>query len=352
MDTAIFGLRFKSNETLQPAPGDIAAFLRSPRAQGGGGTQQDDLAVFTGYLERVEAFEQALAGGVERVTFNERMLLGVLSHTRFFKPTLRIAVEEYKYHTAQLRQLDFAKPEKFIRSAEEEIAKLNPKKRDDQQKIVRLQALVGQRKKDLEAMTRRRGAITGELCHIAVYVRDNIVKVQTLCEDAIASLAKLQVGGRKTEQMIEDIKEHFKNEVRDRREAGTVTPEYLEAVKTEAAELSQRLKRQLLGDVYAVTGIYEAIYEHIKKSAAQLTELIGAAERARKNDARRDNEAFERTERALAALLSEFRAEAAVVAPERTEKRLDDLLWEKRREMLGHVFDLLKEHRRGDAWTV
>jgi hypothetical protein len=40
--------------------------------------------------------------------------------------------------------------------------------------------------------------LTGELCHIAVYVLDNVVMVRQLCEDAIALLARLQAGGEKT----------------------------------------------------------------------------------------------------------------------------------------------------------
>jgi hypothetical protein len=351
MDTSIFGLRFISNESLQPAPADLAAFLRSPRAPGMKGAHQDDLAVFTGYLMRVDENEQTLAKGVGRVTFNDRMLLGVLSHTRFFRPALRVAVEEYLYHHHQLQQLDFNKPEKFIRSAGEELAKLNPKKRDDKQKIARLEALVEQRKRDLDGLVQRRRAIAGELSHITVYVRDNIGKVRQLCEEAISNLARLQVGGKRTEQLIEDIKEHFRGEVRDQRELGAVTPEYLESVKAEVADLSLRLKRQLLGDVYAVTGIYEAIYDHVKNNAALLTEQLVRAERARRDDTSRDNEVFGKIERTLIALISEFKAEAKAPAPERTEKRLDDLLWDKRREMLDYVFTLLKE-RKTDAWTI
>jgi hypothetical protein len=49
------------------------------------------------------------------------MLLSVLSHARFFRPALRIAVDEYKYHHHQQLQLDFAEPETFIRSAESEM---------------------------------------------------------------------------------------------------------------------------------------------------------------------------------------------------------------------------------------
>jgi len=85
-----------------------------------------------------------------------------------------------------------------------------------------------------------------------------------------------------------------------------VTAEYLELVKTEVAELSQRLKRQVLGDLYAVTGIYEGIYDLAKRNAALLTELIGRADRARKDDARRDNEVFRGSNKRLSRLSRSF----------------------------------------------
>src|SRR5512139_319670 len=146
MDTSLFRLRFKSNAELHPDPADLAAFLRSPRAPGAQGTRQDELAVFTGYLTRVEAYEKASARGQADGEVNDRMLLGVLSHTQFFRPPFRLAIEEYLYHHHQVLTLDFTKPEKFVRSAEEELSRLSPKKKDEQQRIARLQVLVEQRR--------------------------------------------------------------------------------------------------------------------------------------------------------------------------------------------------------------
>ena len=352
MDTSIFGLRFKSNESLQPGAADLAIFLRSKRLPGRTETHQDELAVFAGSLERVAAYEQGLVHGLVRVDSSERMLLGVLSHTRFFRPALRIAIEEYTYHLHQLLQLDFIKPEKFVRSAEEEVNRLNSKKKDDQQKIVRLQTLIEQRKRDLEALSKQRQMLTSELCHIAAYVRDNIVRIQQLCEDAIATLRDLKVGGKKTEQLIEDLKAHFKDEVRERRQMGAITTEYLESVKAEVAQLSQRLTQLVLGDVHIVRGIYEGFAEHAKKHAALLTELIGGAEQAKKADAGRDNESFAQIERALVALISEFRANVQAPAPRGAEARHEDLLQDKRQEMLDHVFALLMEQRKAGARTI
>ncbi len=342
MNTSIFGLRFKSNEELQPSPADLSAFLASPRASGALGRHADDLAVFIHYWELVETYERGQKKGFGRLEFGERKLLGVLSHTGFFKPAFRVAIEEYKYHHHQLVQLDFKKPETFIRSAEAEIGRLNPKKRDDQQKTVRLQELVAQRRKDLEVLQKRRRRIAGELYHIAVYVRDNIVMVQRLCESAIARLAKLQAGGEKTGQMIEDLKYLFKEQVRERRQLGSITPEYLESVKAEVAQLSQRLARSVLEDISFMTGIYEGFYEHTKNGAGELDALLGKADRVRKKDGTDEDQLFSRIEHVLVALISDFRVDAKPAGQPDAPDKHEELLLEKRRELLDHIFLVLR----------
>lgn len=353
MDTSIFGLRFKSNEALQPDSAGIAAFLRSPRAPGSKETNADIFANFVHYQELIAQGGKGAPAGLGRQDFGERILLGVLSHSRFFQPALRIAIEEYLYHHHHLLQLDFSKPEAFIRSATDELGRLNPKKREEQQKMARLQVMLDQRKADLDSLARQRRMLTGELCHIAAYVRDNIAKVRQLCEDSVASLARLQVGGKKTEQLVEDIKEHFKGEVRDRRSLGGVTPDYLEAVKTEVAELSQQLKRQVLEDIFTVTGAYEAFFEHAKKHASLLDSLIAQAERSRRNEKVRDDRVFGEIERVLIALVTECRPAVTPHAPADAPGQHESLLRDKRREMLGHIFEMLREQQHRDgAWTA
>ena len=352
MDTSIFGLRFKSNEKLQPSPAELTAFLASPRASGDPGKHADDFAAFVQYRERVETYDREQKQGVGRLEFGERRLLGVLSHTGFFKPAFRVAIEEYKYHKHQLVLLDFNKPETFIRSAEEEIAKLNTKKRDDRQKIVRLQDMIKQRKKDLEVLIERRRMIAGELYHIAAYVRDNIVMVQRLCESVIARLAKLQVGGEKTGQMIEDLKEQFKEQVREHRQMGAITPEYLESVKAEVAQLSQRLTRSVLEDIYFVTRIYEGFYEHAKNGAGRLEDLLVWADRIRKKDSNDEDQLFTRIEQELVALISEFRVDVKPADQPGESDRHEVLLLEKRRELLDHIFLLIREQNKNDAWKL
>lgn len=352
MDTSLFGLRFQSNPELHPDPGDLAAFLRSPRPTGGKGLRQDDLAFFTGYLERVEAYEKGATRGLAGGDLNDRMLLGVLSHTQFFRPSFRLAIEEYLYHHHQVLALDFDKPEKFVRSAEEELGRLSSKRKEDQQKSTRLQVLIEQRKKDLETLAKRRHVLATELCLIAAYVRDNVAKVLQRCEGAITGLAKLQVDGKKKEQLIEDLKAHFKDEVRERRQMGAVTTEYLETLKAEVAQLSQRLARQVLGDIHVMTGVYEELHEHAKKNAGLLKDLIARVDQARKPDAYRNNRPFAEIERVLVALISEFRPAVKAAAPEGNGERQGDLLTRLRREMLDHIFALLRSSAGAKSETM
>jgi hypothetical protein len=352
MDISTFGLRFKSNEALQPNSAELSVFLASPRASGAPGLHKDDFAAFIHYRELVEAYDMDLKQGVGRMEFGERRLLGVLSHIGFFKPAFRVAIEEYKYHNHQLGLIDFNKPETFIRSAEVEIGNLNPKKREDLQKMARLQDLIMRRRKDREALIQRRRTIAGELYHIAVYVRDNLVKVQQLCESAIVRLAKLQVGGEKTGQMIEDLKQQFKEQVRDHRQMGAITPDYLESVKTEVAQLSQRLTRSVLEDIYFVTRIYEDFYEHAKNGAGRLEDLLIWADRVRKKDTNDEDPLFTRIEQVLVALISEFRIDAKPADQPGGSDRHEELLLQKRRELLDHIFLLLREQNKNDAWTL
>ncbi len=343
MTAPIFGLRFKSNEAIQPTAAELAAFQDGPREAGSPARRRDDLAPYVRSLGRIEAYE---AGGPSvRVTFpfGERLYLGVLSHCRFFTPALRIAVEEYLYHYHQLNGLDFRKPQAFIRSAEAEIAKLNPKKRDEQQRIERFQGMVDQRRKDLEALARRRSMLAGELYHIAAYVQENLILIRQLSERAIARLAELQVSGTKRDELIEDLKAHFKDQVRLRLQSGPVTKEYLESLKTEVADLTQVLSRRMLDDLYAVTGVYERLHDHVRQRAAALEQLLRKADAVRKRNDDRGWEAFAAVGSELVALTGQVPAAPAAAEEPNSEEDHAALMMEKRQEMFDHVLGLLKE---------
>ncbi|MDA8100962.1 MAG: hypothetical protein M0042_15195 [Nitrospiraceae bacterium] len=343
MTTAIFGIRFHSNESLQPDPEALAAFLDSPRAPGARERHRDDLAAYVDYLAAIEAFEAGRLHTGGAPDFPERMLLGVLSHSAFFRNTLRIAIEEFKYHRHQLSLLDLQKPRAFIRSAEAELAKLSPKKRDDLPRIARFQDMIAQRKRDLDALLRRREMLAGELYHIAAYINENLVLISRLCEASIEKLALVQVNGEKSAALIEDVKRHFKEQVRDSVQAGGVTKDYLESLKTEVAELTKQLSRLMLEDLYAVTGIYEALHAHVEGASAALRRLLAEADTARKRNGMDSGESYGGIENVLVGLISRFRPQGGAPAPDAGPSAR--LVAEKQREMLDHVFELLRSVR-------
>ncbi len=344
MDSSIFGLRFKANDAIHPSPDELQGFLESPKKEGGRERHKDDLAHYGQHLGRIEEFERMQKLGAAQYDFREKMLLGVFSHSHFFKPSLKSAVEQYKYHDHRLSLIDFKKPQDFIRSAQEELARLSPKKKDDQPKIARFQSMIDQRTREIEALKARWPALGTELRNIAAYIQENLMKIQKLCEATITLLVGLQIAGDKQSQLIEDIKVHFKEQVRDNLQVGPVTKQYVENLKEDVAKLSKHLSQIVLEDIYALTRVYEDIHDHAKKFAGQLEELVRQADKNKqRKDIDEDKKLFGRVEQTLVSLLSDYRLDSAKPAALGAETEYDRILSAKRKEMLDHVFALLQK---------
>jgi hypothetical protein len=72
----------------------------------------------------------------------------------------------------------------------------------------------------------------------------------------------------------------------------------------------------------------------------------------RKSDASRDTGPFTDLERALITLISDFQPD--IKPPEQIGAgvRHEDLLRDKRREMLEYIFVMLGEQRKDSTWTI
>jgi hypothetical protein len=134
---SIFGLRFRSQAEIHPSQEELRVFLESVKKKGGQEIHGNDLAK---YRELLKDMQQDI---------RDKMFYGVLNHSRFVNPALKSAVEQYKYHLHTLINLDLKKPKVFIR---------------------------------------RWAALAEELINIALYVRDNLVKIAKLCEASIVIL--------------------------------------------------------------------------------------------------------------------------------------------------------------------
>lgn len=337
---SIFGLRFQSNAALQPSAEDMRSFLARHK-DGAAGAHRDDLLVYQEYVARVRDFERG--HGPAASDMQGKIVLNALSHSQFFKHTLQTAVEQFKYHRSKLLAVDLKKPIAFIRSAEEEISRLNPKKKEDQGKIARLQQMVDLRAKDVARMTKSRQELVEELLNIALYVKDNLIAITSLCETSITALVGLHIEGAKTNQLIEDIKNHFKEQVRDQLRLGPVTKEYVETLKQNVAQLSKQLSHHVLEDIYGATKVYEEIHDHTKLYAGRFAQSIDSIKGLDADDADAIWATFGAIEDDLVRLISSLRLDTAPGKAMPAESEFDKIIFEKRAELLSHLFTLLKK---------
>lgn len=343
MDKSIFGLRFAANEAFHPGPQELGDFLERPLKEGGRERHADGVETYARMLQAVADFERDRRQGVAQHGISERMLYGVLSHSRCFTPALKSAVELSLYYTHALASIDLRKPSSFIRSAEEEIGRLNPKRQEDMARIARLRDMTDERKKDLDGLKARWLALARELSGIAVYVRDNLVAVQKLCETSITILVGLQVGRKEEARIIEDIKAHFRDQVRDSLQLGAVTKEYIEQLKETVARLSKQMSLLLLEDSYSLTGLYEALHGHARDFSGKLDGLIAEAGRSKHENIEEDKELYGRIAQTLTALVSTCRLEVKAADASHRDGSQESILIEKRKEMLDHLFSLLQK---------
>jgi hypothetical protein len=345
LDKSIFGLRFGSNEKLLPSQEDLRVFLARAHAAGTREPHVDELAPYGKLLEDVQAFEKNQLPDAEGPDFRKKMYYGVLGRSSFVKHALKSAVEEYKFHLHALLSLDFRKPESFIRAAKEEMSSLSLKKKGDAAKLARLKGMVEERQRTIETLGKCRKILAGELGDIAQYIRDNLIKIEKLCEASIVVLVEVQLRQKKENQLIEDIKTQLKDRLRDSLHQGSISRQHLESVKVDVNLLLKEISARIREDVYAMTGLFEAIHGHAKKIAREIDALLAQTGGTGNKGFEEEAGLFSRIERALVLLVSEYRFELKT-AEISTQTAYEDIFLEKRREMLDHVLELLQKERR------
>jgi hypothetical protein len=339
-DTTIFGLRFKSDPTLVPSPEELKAFLDSPKEPGSLVLHRDDLQKYMRLLSDARDYDIRRQERSAQANFGARMFYGVLAHSHFISPVLQSVVEQYKFQLHALAALDFKKPTAFIKSAEEEMDRLNPKKKEEAARLHRFQIMVDERKEVLKGLTKRWAALVRELGHISQYIRDNLSQIEKLCEASIVILMREQIDRKKEISLIEDIKEQIKERLREALRQGTITKDHLEAAKAEVADLSKRTADFVRADVHALTVLYESVHEHARKIVHELDRLSAMIASGRTN-LEGDVKTFSEIEKAMVSLVSDFRFKLQS-AEIRMETEQDVILFEKRKEALDHLFDLLQ----------
>ncbi len=344
-DRSIFGLRFGSNPELNPAGEELQAFLRNTKKPGSREAHGKDLVRYSELLDGLAAFGDRLRSGADSLDTRQKMFYGVLDQSRFVSPALMLAVGQYKYHLHNLAALDFKKPDAFIKTAEEEGKKLNPKKKDDAAKLARFQGMVEERKGALVGLKKRQRILADELLQIAGYVRDNLAQIAKLCKASIVILVEVQVSGTMEARLIKGMTEDFKAQLKAARANGGVTQERLDAVRKDVAALSREISSMVRDDVYSITRLYEAIHDHASEAANRIDALVTEAKKAGNRSHEDDVALFSKLEQALLGLVSDYHFELHSTAL-RSETAYEHILPGKRKEMLEHFFDLLNRERR------
>lgn len=340
-DNNIFGIRSLINEDLHPSLETLKTFLDDSGKVGSGRPRSADLAWYYDLLAAVDGYERGQLQAATAQGFQDKMLYGALRNSRFVSPNLKSAVEQYLYYLHLLSTLDLKKPTAFIRSAEEEIAKLSPKKSDEATKRDRLQGMVDERKKTLEALKKQWKALAAELNSVLEYVLENLARADKLCDLSGTVLINEQNNGKKENELIEDIKVHYKERLREFLRHGSITKEQMEAAKEEVAVLTKRLSEMFREDIQSLTTVYEAVRAHIQKHYRELDGASKAIERKGHVSIDDDVTLYRQASGHLLSLLSDFHVELKPIdIGSGTEQ--DALLFEKRREMLAYLLDLLQ----------
>lgn len=334
-DTGIFGLRFKSNDRLQPSLEELRLFL-ADKKPGTRVPHSDDLKAYQEFLAGLDSFK----GDPARLSLSDKMLYTVLEHSHFAKPALKSALEQYKFHVHALSLLDFKKPASFIKAAEEEIARLNPKKKEDVIRIERMWGMVDERKKTLSSQNKHWKERAEELGHLIAYIANNLVMIRDLCEKSIKCLVSEQIDRTKELSLIEDIKTHYKERLRDALHQGTISKEQLEIAKEEVAELSKRTADLLRSDVYTMTQLYETIHSHAGNTVNELNAVVEALTKKNHASFDEDLKLFVQAERLLLSFVSDCRFDRGILELD-TQTTQGALLAEKRKEIFSHLVNLL-----------
>jgi hypothetical protein len=109
--------------------------------------------------------------------------------------------------------------------------------------------------------------------------------------------------------------------------------------------LSKEISVLLREDVYTLTRLYEAIHDHTKKIARKIDALMAEIERKKNKRFEEDGKLFAQVEQVLVSLMSDHHFELKATEIH-TETAHESILFEKRKEMLDHLFELLQKERR------
>ncbi|MHB8844098.1 MAG: hypothetical protein ACYC7L_05055 [Nitrospirota bacterium] len=341
----IFTPRVSPRQGLQPTPEELTAFLEQQKKEGYPATLANGISRARMMLIDIEAFEQRrkLEPGLQDL--RERMVFGVLRHTRFVNGDLLAAVSQFEYHIHALETIDFESPAEFISNAERTLKKLKRSSIDHVLRMARLTEMVEERRNILIGCEARWAALTGELRHIVDYVRENLQRIETLCRKSIVVLVEIGLEKKKENELIGEVRDRFLQELKDSTGVRQLTADDLAKVKGVCDRLSKKLSEMIRDDQYSLSWLYEVVHDRAKAIMAALDGILNELVRLVPEQRREALLLYRKIGQALVSLVADFPAELRPGKVDVGATR-NALLMEKRRDMLDHLLDQAGLERR------
>ncbi|MEK6743788.1 MAG: hypothetical protein AABZ15_09265 [Nitrospirota bacterium] len=341
----IFVPRVSPKPGLLPAPEKLNAFLDGMKKEGYLVTLVNGIGKVREMLIDIDVFEQRrkLEPGLQDL--RERMVFGVLRHSRFINEELLTAAAQFQYQLKALIECDFESPAEFIASAEKTMKKLKRHKIDDMVRMGRLTEMVEERRNILVGLDARWAALTGELRDIVDFVRVNLLRIETLCHKSIVVLVEIGLEKKKENDLIEEIREQFLQELKSATGVRQLTDGDLEKAKEICDRLAKKLSEMIRDDQYSLSWIYEVVHDRAKGIVAELDGLLDDLARMKAEERRESLLLYQKIGQVLISLIVDFPAGLRPGKIDLGATRNAHLM-EKRRDMIDHLLDQAGLERR------
>lgn len=348
----IFVPRASPKPGLLPAPEKLNAFLDGMKKEGYLVTLVNGMGKVREMLIDISAFEQRrkLEPGLQDL--RERMVFGVLRHSRFINEELLTSVSQFQYQLNALIECDFESPAEFIANAEKTIKKLKRNRIDDMVRMGRLTEMIEERRNILVGLDARWTALTGEIRHIVDYIRENLLRIETLCRKSIVVLVEIGLEKKKENELIEGIRQQFLKELKSATGVRLLTDEDLRKAGEICDRLAKKLSEMIRDDQYSLSWLYEVVHDRVKGIVAELNGILGDLARLTADERREALLLYQKIGQTLISLVAEFPPELRTGKVDLGATRNANLM-EKRREMIDHLLDQagLERRERSDRRT-
>ena len=174
---------------------------------------------------------------------------------------------------------------------------------------------------------------------ILIYIRDNLVRIEKLCEASIVSLVELQLSRKQEDRLVEDLRGRFG-------EASAYNDQDCRALsERDAAILSKEMVTLFREDIYALACLYESNHYHAAEVVVKMDPLLKDIDGNEKRKFEEDRALYAKASAVLAYLIAGHRFDLKTTEYH-SETAFGHLVEEERKEMHSQLFALLERERR------